>query len=181
MKAWPVVVLFFPRLFNRRHSLLCSKHLSNEGRGSGGLAIEKKEVAGSVIEITKIKEIFEHLKNSLFPVGRNSSGQAVVASQAVDLALDQNKTELAILVLPVLLQMLADVDCLLDKLVQVLGEIRAESVGLEDTDNFVSSHILGLGNSVGITEDDANLRGGQTLLGELADLVDNLSGGGLEP
>ena len=99
----------------------------------------------------------------------------------MDLALDQNKTELAILVLPVLLQMLADVDCLLDKLVQVLGEIRAESVGLEDTDNFVSSHILGLGNSVGITEDDANLRGGQTLLGELADLVDNLSGGGLEP
>ena len=99
----------------------------------------------------------------------------------MDLALDQNKSELAILVLPVLLQMLADVDCLLDELVQVLGEIRAESVGLEDTDNFVSSHVLGLGNSVGITENDANLRGGQTLLGELADLVNNLSSGGLEP
>ena len=99
----------------------------------------------------------------------------------MDLALDQNKTELAILVLPVLLKMLADVDCLLDELVQILRKIGAESVGLEDTDDFVSSHVLGLGNSVGITEDDANLRGGQTLLGELADLVDNLSGGGLEP
>lgn len=32
-----------------------------------------------------------------------------------------------------------------------------------------------------VTEDDTNLRGGSTLLGELADLVNDLLGGGLEP
>lgn len=40
---------------------------------------------------------------------------------------------------------------------------------------------LDLGNAVGVTEDDANLRGGSALLGELADLLDDLLGGGLEP
>jgi hypothetical protein len=40
---------------------------------------------------------------------------------------------------------------------------------------------LDLGNTVGVTEDDTNLRGGSTLPGELADLLDDLVGGGLEP
>lgn len=34
---------------------------------------------------------------------------------------------------------------------------------------------------MGITEDNTNLRRGGTLLGELADLLDDLVGGGLEP
>lgn len=34
---------------------------------------------------------------------------------------------------------------------------------------------------MGVTEDDTNLRGGSTLPGELADLLDDLVGGGLEP
>jgi hypothetical protein len=34
---------------------------------------------------------------------------------------------------------------------------------------------------VGVTQNDANLRGSSTLLGELANLLDNLVGGGLEP
>lgn len=34
--------------------------------------------------------------------------------------------------------------------------------------------VLDLGNTVGVTEDNTNLGGGSTLLGELADLVDNL-------
>lgn len=44
-----------------------------------------------------------------------------------------------------------------------------------------TSDNLDLGNTVGVTEDDTNLGGGSTLLGELADLVDDLLGGGLEP
>lgn len=40
---------------------------------------------------------------------------------------------------------------------------------------------LDLGNAVGVTEDDTNLRGGSTLTGELANLVDDLLGGGLQP
>lgn len=38
-----------------------------------------------------------------------------------------------------------------------------------------------LGNAVGVTEDDTDLRGSSTLLGELADLLDDLVGSGLQP
>lgn len=44
-----------------------------------------------------------------------------------------------------------------------------------------TSDNLDLSNTVGVTEDDTNLGGGSTLLSELADLVDDLLGGGLEP
>lgn len=40
---------------------------------------------------------------------------------------------------------------------------------------------LDLGDSVGVTQDDTDLGRGGTLLGQLADLVDDLVGGGLEP
>jgi hypothetical protein len=119
--------------------------------------------------------------HSLLPVRGDGSGKAVITGQTVNLALNQNETELAVLVLPVLLQMLADVNCLLDKLVKILWELRSESVGLEDTDDFVSGNVLDLGNSVGITEDDSNLRWRQTLLGELANLVNNLLSASLQP
>ena len=38
-----------------------------------------------------------------------------------------------------------------------------------------------LGNTVGVTEDNTNLGRGGALLRELADLVNDLLGGGLEP
>lgn len=44
-----------------------------------------------------------------------------------------------------------------------------------------TSDDLDLGNSVGVTQDDTDLGWGGTLLGQLADLVDDLVGGGLEP
>lgn len=44
-----------------------------------------------------------------------------------------------------------------------------------------TSNNLDLGNSVGITEDNTNLRRGGTLLGELADLLHDLLGTSLEP
>ena len=44
-----------------------------------------------------------------------------------------------------------------------------------------TGHNLDLGNAVRVTENDTDLRGGHALLGELADLVDDLLRGGLEP
>lgn len=41
--------------------------------------------------------------------------------------------------------------------------------------------MLNLGNTVAVTENNTDLRRGGTLLGELADLLNNLLGGGLEP
>ena len=44
-----------------------------------------------------------------------------------------------------------------------------------------TGHDLDLGNTVGVTEDNTDLGGGGTLLGQLADVVHDLVGGGLEP
>jgi hypothetical protein len=55
------------------------------------------------------------------------------------------------------------------------------TVGLQDAENLATGNELDLTNTVGITEDDADLRGGETLLGELADQIGDLGGGGLQP
>lgn len=88
--------------------------------------------------------------------------------------------------------------------ISFLGCVKGGSVhtrALEDTEDLVActvavstsafqhtsgvpkhtGHDLDLGNTVGVTENDTDLRGGRALLGELADLVDDLLGGGLEP
>ena len=54
-------------------------------------------------------------------------------------------------------------------------------MGLEDSQNLVSGHNADEGDTVGVTEDNTDLRGSGTLLRELADLVDDLLGSGLEP
>lgn len=45
----------------------------------------------------------------------------------------------------------------------------------------LTSHDLDLGNTVRVTENNTNLRRSGTLLGQLANLVNDLLGGGLEP
>lgn len=44
-----------------------------------------------------------------------------------------------------------------------------------------TSDKLDLGDTVGVTENDTNLRRGSTLSGELADLLNDLLGSGLQP
>ena len=44
-----------------------------------------------------------------------------------------------------------------------------------------TSHNLDLGNTVAVPQDNTNLRRGNTLPGELADLLDDLVGRGLQP
>ena len=65
--------------------------------------------------------------NLLLPGRWELLGALVVACQPVDTALDQNQSELGVLVLAVPLQMLAHGDGLLDQVVQVLGNLRAQS------------------------------------------------------
>lgn len=55
------------------------------------------------------------------------------------------------------------------------SRIRARNRG------FHTGHNLDLGNTVGVTEDNTDLGRSGTLLGQLADVVNNLLGGGLEP
>merc|ERR1719510_2308988 len=105
----------------------------------------------------------------------------VVPGQSVDSALHQNQPELGVFVLPVSLQMLPDGDCLLDKVVHILGELRGHPLPLQDTQDLVAGDEPHLGHTVTVPEDDTNLGGSQTLLGQLVDLVLYLVGGQLQP
>lgn len=89
----------------------------------------------------------------------------------MDTRLDQNEAELGVLVLAVLLEVLAHRDGLLDQVVEVLGDLRGETVGFEDTEDLVTSGNLDLGNTVGVTENDTDAGGGQTLTSVLDDLL----------
>jgi len=99
----------------------------------------------------------------------------------MDTRLDENKTELGVLVLSVLFQMLTNGNGLLDKVVKILGDLWGKSVSLKDTEKLGSCDVLYLSNTVRISQDHTNLRWGETLLGELANELRNLGRGNLQP
>lgn len=72
----------------------------------------------------------------VLPVWWQDSLDLVVASQSVDTGLDQNQTELAVNILAVALQMLADRDGLLDQEVQILRDVGLQANGLHDTQDL---------------------------------------------
>jgi len=77
--------------------------------------------------------------------------------------------------------MLPQIHGFLDQVIQILGDFRGQPLVLQDTQNLASRNSLHLGNSEGVTEGHSNLAGGDTLLGHLHNLVDDLLGGSLEP
>jgi len=77
--------------------------------------------------------------------------------------------------------MLADLHGLLDEHVEILGNVWCQTVGLEDADNLLTGDAADLGDAVGITENDTNLRGSESLLGQFADVVLDVLRGDLEP
>jgi len=117
--------------------------LCDEGRGSRGLVLPRR--------------------------GQGLLG-FVVARETVNAGLDENQTELRVLVLAVLLEVLANVDGLLDQVVQVLGQFGAQTGDLQNAKDLVAGDGTNLGNAHGVTENDTNLRRGDTLLGMLQDL-----------
>merc|ERR1719278_2021828 len=112
--------------------------------------------------------------------GKNTLG-LVVPGQSVDSALDKNQPELGVFVLPVSLQMLPDGDGLLDQVVHILGQLWGHALALQDTQDLVPGDESHLSNTMAVPEDDTNLGGSQSLLGQLVDLVLHLVGGQLQP
>jgi hypothetical protein len=106
----------------------------------------------------------------VLPGGREDGPGLVVPGQTVDPRLDENEAELCVPVLSVALQVLADAHRLLDEVVDVLGDVGREALGLEDAEDLVAGDEADLGDSVAITEDDSDLGGGQALLRQLEDL-----------
>ena len=92
----------------------------------------------------------------------------------MDSALDEDEAEFAVLILSVSLQVLPNVHGLLDQVVEVLGDLRSETVLLQDSEDLVSGDSLNLRNTVVVSEDDTDLRGRGALLGELNNLFDQL-------
>ena len=76
----------------------------------------------------------------------------------MDLGLDENEPKLGVLVLAAPLQVLADGDSFLDKEVDVLWKVGGKTLPLEDTQDLVASHETDLGDTVGIAQDDTNLK-----------------------
>lgn len=99
----------------------------------------------------------------------------------MDSGFDQNQSELRVLVLSVSLQVLSHGNSLLDQEVQVLWNLRSQTVGLEDSQDLVTGDDLSLGNTVSVSQDNTNLRRSQTLSGVLDDLLNNLVRRQLEP
>ena len=108
----------------------------------------------------------------VLPGRRELLGGSVVASKSVDSALDEDEAEFAVLILSVSLQVLPNVHGLLDQVVEVLGDLRSETVLLQDSEDLVSGDSLNLRNTVVVSEDDTDLRGRGALLGELNNLFD---------
>jgi len=107
----------------------------------------------------------------VLPGGRKNSFRLVVTRETVNPGLGENETEFSIAILSVPFEMLPDGDGLLDHVVEILGDLGRQSLRLQDAQNFRPSHKFYLSDSVRISQDDANLRGGQTLLSQLVDLL----------
>ena len=67
--------------------------------------------------------------------------------------------------------MLANADGLLDQMVEILGKVGRETLGLEHAQDLAARDESHLGDTVRVTQDDTDLRGRETLLGQLVDLL----------
>lgn len=99
----------------------------------------------------------------------------------MDSRFDQNQSELSVLVLSVSFQVLSDRDSLLDQEVQVFWDFWSQTVRLQDSHDLVTGDDTGLSNTVSISQQDTDLRWGQTLSGVLGNLLNDSVGRQLEP
>jgi len=79
------------------------------------------------------------------------------------------------------LQMLSDLNSLLDQHVKILRDLRSQTVLLQDAKDLATSNALDLSDAVGVTKHHTNLGWGKPLLGELANMALDVSGGNLQP
>ena len=96
-------------------------------------------------------------------------------------ALNENKTELGVLVLAVAVEMLAHADGLLNKHVQVFGDVGRQTVRLQDTQDLLAGDRAHLRHTHGVTKMHADLGRHKTLLRELANLVHDFTRLNLQP
>ena len=117
----------------------------------------------------------------VLPVWCKDPLDLVISGKPVDPGLDEDQSVLAINIVAGPLEVLPDVGSLLDEEVEFLWEGWSETVSLKDALDLVASDRLDLANTVLITEESADLGWADTLLGVVADELDNVLSGELEP
>jgi len=99
----------------------------------------------------------------------------------VDSAFNQDQSEFTIPVVPVLLQMLPNIHCLFDQMVQIFWDLWGKTILLKDSENLAARHSLDLWDTIVVSEDDTDGGGGGSLLGQLDNLLDQVVGRDLDP
>jgi len=105
----------------------------------------------------------------------------VVSGETVDTGLDQDETELGILILAVDLEVLTNRDSLFDEVPEILGDLGSKTAGLQDTEDLVTSDKTHLWDTMRVTESNTDLGGGKTFAGQFGDVLNDIIRGGLEP
>lgn len=113
--------------------------------------------------------------------GWQLSGALVVSCESVNSAFNENQSVLGSGVLTELVEMFADADCLLDQVVEIFRELRGHSFFLQNAENLGPGDFFNLRHTLHISEVDADLRGGESLLGQFFNELDNVAGSEVNP
>ena len=117
----------------------------------------------------------------VLPVRRQDPPPLVIPREPVDPALDEDEPVLAVDIVVGPLEVLPHVHRLLDEEVELLWEGRSETVRPEDALDLVAGDRLNLADAVAVTEERADLRWPDALLSVVADQLDAVLGGELQP
>lgn len=96
-------------------------------------------------------------------------------------AFDQNEPEFCVLILSVTIEMLTHINSLLDKHIQIFRDFWSQSSCFQDAKNLIIGDCMDLSNTLRITQIHTDLGWNETFLCQLANLIDNLIGRGLQP
>lgn len=75
----------------------------------------------------------------------------------MDSGFDEDEAELGVFVLAVAFEVLADGDGFADQHVEIFGDFRGETIGFEDSKNFVASDDFDLRDTMTIPQNDTDL------------------------
>ena len=115
------------------------------------------------------------------PRGRKLLRTFVVSCQTVNTGFDQNQSELGIQILSVLLQVLTHGHGFTNHVVQILRDLRCQSLVLQNTKNLTSGDGFDLSDSLTVSQVGADGRRGESLTGECCDLLHHLTCGCFQP
>ena len=108
-------------------------------------------------------------------------GEFIVPDESVDFGFDEDESVFRVLVSFIFLDVFSDGDGSFHEGVQVLGDLRSESLLLEHAEDFGSGDESRLGDGEVVSEDDSDLGRLVTFLGQGLNLSNDLVGVDVQP